>query len=132
MLQHKKYLAAQVWFTSVANWLLGKACSHYGLPADINTFLPGVSVAVSHFVIIGLSFLQLPSIEQIRSKNALKNARSIINRQLSDPNLTPTERQRCENALAALRDKEITRCLTEVDHTYAVLAQSDSRDLEES
>lgn len=131
MLQHKQYLALQIWFTSVATWLLGKACLHYDLPSDLNTFLPGVSVAISHIIILCLTLLRIPSIEEVRKKNAVSNARKMILAQLKDPNLTDEERQRCQEALSFIRSKEVTRSLAEVDQAYSILTQADTRDLEE-
>lgn len=131
MIQHKKYLAGQVWCTPLANWILVKVCAHVGLTTDFNTFIPGLAVAVSHFFLLALTFINVPSIEDVRFNVDIKKSKKLLEG-LKAGDLTPEQRQEIDGALSAIRSKQIAKCLRDVDHSMAVHESSLQGDAEKS
>ncbi|HGY3717978.1 TPA: hypothetical protein ACNVDX_003661 [Citrobacter gillenii] len=132
MIQHKKYLAGQVWCTPLANWLLVKICAYAGLPPDFNAFIPGLAVAVAHFFLLALTFINVPSIEDVRFNVDIRKSRKRLENLKGESNLTPEQQQEIDGALSIIRSKQIAKCLRDVEHSMAVHESSLQGDAERS
>ncbi len=132
MIQHKKYLAGQVWCTPLANWILVKICAHVGLPPDFNAFIPGLAVAVAHFFLLALTFINVPSIEDVRCSVDIRTSRKRLESLRSEPDLTAEQLQEIDGALSVIRSKQIAKCLRDVEHSMAVHESSLQVDTEKS
>ena len=74
-MNQKAYVASQAWFTTLFTLLFSHLLVdnlHFDF---IASFLPGLSVALSHFVIILIALMGIPSLAEIRLNQSLKTAR---------------------------------------------------------
>lgn len=124
MIQHKKYLACQAWCTPIANMLLLKFSNHLGISDDFHAFIPGLAVTVSHFFLLAISFINVPSYEDVRVSVSMKRSRRILLNCLKNPDLSPSQEQEIKDALSVLRSKEIAKCLSDVDHAMDIHKKS--------
>ncbi|MET3701515.1 hypothetical protein [Citrobacter sp. UYEF32] len=124
MIQHKKYLACQAWCTPWANMILIKTAAFVGLSSDFNSFIPGVAVVVAHFFLLLLTLINVPSGEDLRFRVDLRKARKNLEALKKQPGLSSSEIKEIEDALAALRSKEIAKYLRDVDHSMSVHDQA--------
>jgi hypothetical protein len=127
-MRSKMYVACQAWCTPLATQVLTSLSSGYTFMKDYNSFIPGVAVTVSHFAILGLSLLNVPSVEEMRVQTEIKSARKKLEKYKKTPGLSLEEIAKIDEALLALRNKEIAKCLSDVDHTLAVLAKAQEED----
>ncbi|AYN29984.1 hypothetical protein D8682_25210 [Buttiauxella sp. 3AFRM03] len=132
MIQHKKYLAGQAWCTPLANMVLLKGSAFIGLSSDFNSFIPGLAVVVSHFFLLALTFINVPSQEDVRVAVDLRRSRKNLNKLKSQPGTTPEQVIEIDSALAALRSKEIAKCISDVDHSLAIYNQALQEDTEKT
>ncbi|EIQ3253501.1 TPA: hypothetical protein UOV73_001756 [Escherichia coli] len=128
MIQQSKYVASQAWCTPVANYLLVKASAYIGLPADINAFLPGVAVVIAHFFLLLLTFVNVPSIEDVRFRVDVARARKTLTKMRADA--SDEEKVSIDNALATLRSRQIEKTLRDVDYSMELHKHSLKNDIE--
>ncbi|EFA4158460.1 TPA: hypothetical protein J1731_000044 [Escherichia coli] len=128
MIQQSKYVASQAWCTPVANYLLVKASAYVGLPTDFNAFLPGLAVVIAHFFLLLLTFVNVPSIEDVRFKVDVARARKSLIKMRG--NASDAEKESIDNALAVLRSKQIEKTLRDVDHSMELHKHSLQNDME--
>lgn len=60
--------------------------THLWLPQDIKPFLPGLSVGLSHLLILALAFLNIPSLSSLMAKKSIEGKRKVIHKALSRNN----------------------------------------------
>ncbi|MCT6590660.1 hypothetical protein N3553_12280 [Pantoea dispersa] len=74
-MNQKAYLASQAWFTT----LFSLALTHFVVEkwqiAFFSNLVPGISVTLSHGVIILIAMIGVPSLAEVRLNKALKDAR---------------------------------------------------------
>lgn len=131
MIQHKKYLACQAWCTPVANMLLIKLGDFVGLSKDFDSFIPGLAVVASHFFLLLLTFINVPSIEDVRFSMDVKKSEKLL-KNLKKNTTNADELAEIDKALAALRSKMIAKSLSDVDHAMAMHTQALQNDAEKS
>ncbi|QHM71308.1 hypothetical protein [Mixta intestinalis] len=131
MIQHKKYLACQAWCTPLVNLLLVKLGAVVGLSKDFNYFIPGLAVVASHFFLLLLMLINVPSIEDVRFKMDISKSRKLLEN-LKKECTCPEEIAEIDKALAALRSKLIQKSLSDVEHSMAVHTQALKSDAEKS
>lgn len=127
-MRSKTYVACQAWCTPLATQILTSISSGYPFMKDYNSFIPGVAVTASHFAILGLSLINVPTVEDMRVKVEIKRARKTLESYRKTPGLALEEIAKIDEALLALRSKEIAACLTNVDHSLAVLTKAQQED----
>lgn len=74
-MNQKAYVASQAWFTTLFTLLFSHILvdqMHFDFVAS---FLPGISVALSHVVIMLIALMGIPTISEIRLNQTLKTAR---------------------------------------------------------
>lgn len=92
MIGGKSYLLCQVWLIPVVNYGLEFYLrTHIWLPQDIKPFLPGLSVGLSHLLILALAFINIPSLSSLMAKKAIDGKRKALNKALSRKTTTEHE-----------------------------------------
>lgn len=87
MIGGKSYLLCQVWLIPVVNYGLELYLkTHLWLPQDIKPFLPGLSVGLSHLLILALAYLNIPSLSSLIAKKSIEGKRKVIYKALSRNN----------------------------------------------
>ncbi|MGG6135552.1 hypothetical protein ACQV2E_06705 [Pantoea allii] len=124
-MNQKAYLASQAWFTT----LFSLALNHFLVVklqmAFFTNLVPGVSVTLSHGVILLIALIGIPSLAEIRLTKTLKDARAEYVRILGADGTAGDVKDACEKAikeidLAMLAKSKVKIKACQKDHEDSV------------
>lgn len=121
MIGGKSYLLCQVWLIPVVNFTLELCLTSQTLiPVEVKPFLPGLSVGVSHVLILVLAHLNIPSLSSLMFKQSIKKKREAIRIALLRERMAPEHRQRLEDELDLLDLAELQRYDIEINAAHSL------------
>lgn len=98
-MNQKAYLASQAWFTT----LFSLALTHFVVEkwhiAFFSNLVPGISVTLSHGVIILIAMIGIPSLAEVRLDKTLNDARKKHIAMRDSPGTSPEIRAKCQAAI---------------------------------
>ncbi len=102
MINGKSYLAMQAWFTTMITSGLTHVIGFLPQLSFVQPLTPGAAVAISHLIILGIAFIGIPSINDIRVKNEIKAAKKHIHKCLTNNDLSDEQRAHYNQCLIDL------------------------------
>lgn len=124
-MNQKAYLASQAWFTT----LFSLALNHFLVVklqmAFFTNLVPGVSVTLSHGVILLIALIGIPSLAEVRLTKTLKDSRAEYVRILGADGTAADVKDACEKAikeidLAMLAKSKVKIKACQKDHEESV------------
>lgn len=124
-MNQKAYLASQAWFTT----LFSLALTHFVVEkwqiAFFSNLVPGISVTLSHGVIILIAMIGIPSLAEVRLNKALKDSRKQNVAIRDAPGTSPEVKSKCQEAiddidLAILAKSKVKIEACQNDHAESV------------
>ncbi|OIX95585.1 hypothetical protein BFS14_14565 [Serratia fonticola] len=106
MIGSKTSLALHAWFTTVITWGFDSILSSFTFYSSFKSFLPGIAVATSYFILIFVSWLSIPSIAEIKLKRCISKSRKSIKGKLKGK-ISKAHRAHLNKELESLDLKEL-------------------------
>lgn len=121
MIGGKSYLLCQVWLIPVVNFILESyLASQTLIPVGVKVFLPGLSVGISHLVILLLAYINIPSLSSLMFNQSITKKRKAIQKALNRTGITPEHQKRLENELDLLDLAEFKRYDIEINAAHSL------------
>lgn len=125
-MQKKHYLSFQVAVTTVITNLIKEGVDTFGLSlGDLAPLVPGVAVAVSHFMILGLAYFHVPSLDEVRLNTAIKKNKKVIHEQLKT--CSPERREVLLAELELLDRQALAACKFQVESVAKEMRKEPSK-----
>lgn len=115
MTNSKSYLAMQAWFTTLITAGLSNLIDWLPHLAFFKSLAPGAAVGISHFIILAIAFVGLPSLNDVRMKKEIKKARKLILTCLANPDLTAEQIAHYKQCLVDLDNKLLKNINIRID-----------------
>lgn len=124
-MNQKAYLASQAWFTTLFSLALTHLVVEKWQITFFSNLVPGISVTLSHGVIILIAMIGIPSLAEVRLNKALKDARKQHVAMKDALGTSPDVKAKCQDAineidLAILAKSKVKIEACQQDHAESV------------